>query len=406
MSNKSTEYSIKPLLPLFIISLALGVSVGLIIGYFTPDTMSHLVTASSSALISVIATLLVIFILFLRPTFRSLGFITYALSNNKRVPKEEREKVAKNILIRDLDKAINDYVGDFYVRAKRLGASGNSIAIGSAEVSSFVDTLNKTIQGQADKATQISSAAEEISQSTDQVADMLIEAVDAAARTSASCNEGEAAVSNAISSIHTVNSQVKTTSESIHNLKSKSEQIHSITDVINSVAEQTNLLALNAAIEAARAGEHGKGFAVVAAEVRKLAKRSQIAAQEISQTANASVKVSERAGQLIGDVVPKIQETASLIKDIASSTKEQDIGISQINTAMTQLDQLTQTNAASALQMASASEELSAQATNLSSLMIFFTISDTHHVISKVHKPTYSASKVNEEVNLRDFDRY
>lgn len=147
--NNKSDYSMKSLIPLFIISLGIGIGTGLTIGYFIPEGTTHIISAVSTAIISVLATLLVMFLLFLRPTFRSLGFITYALTNNKRVPKEEAETIKKNGLIKDLDTAINNYVGDFYERAKRLGSSGNTIAIGSAEVSGFVDTLNLTIQGQA-----------------------------------------------------------------------------------------------------------------------------------------------------------------------------------------------------------------------------------------------------------------
>jgi len=309
-------------------------------------------------------------------------------------------KGLKKLEVGDLTYRITkEYQGDFDVVKQSTNAVANKleqmvgqINSSASEITGASGDVNSSSQSLSAGATQQASSLEETSSALEEMSGSVAESAKNAQRTNELADEASSMAQEGGEAV------IKT----VEAMKSISEKIGIIEDIVY----QTNLLALNAAIEAARAGEHGKGFAVVAAEVRKLAKRSQIAAQEISQTANASVKVSERAGQLIGDVVPKIQETASLIKDIASSTKEQDIGISQINTAMTQLDQLTQTNAASALQMASASEELSAQATNLSSLMIFFTISDTHHVISKVHKPTYSASKVNEEVNLRDFDRY
>ncbi|HIL91657.1 MAG TPA: methyl-accepting chemotaxis protein [Cycloclasticus sp.] len=358
--KKRSDYSIKSLAPLFIISLCIGVGSGLVIGYFAPDDMTHIISSVSTAVLSVSAALVVIFILFLRPTFRSLGFITYALSNNKRVPKNEDERIKKNALINDLDAAINNYVGDFYERAKRLGSSGNTIAIGSAEVSGFVDKLNITIQSQADKATQISSAAEEISQSTSQVADLLTEAVNAAARTSTSCAEGEQAVTTAISTIHSVNSQVQTTSQSIHNLKTKSEQIQSITEVINSVAEQTNLLALNAAIEAARAGEHGRGFAVVADEVRELANKTAAATSDIAKMLSeisietvAAVNIMEKlevdvtnvveSTELIGQTLSNINTEATAsenqARDIQGMISEHVMATSEISNSIEQVRQ-------------------------------------------------------------------
>jgi methyl-accepting chemotaxis protein len=144
--------------------------------------------------------------------------------------------------------------------------------------------------------------------------------------------------------------------------------------IIDDIAYQTNLLALNAAIEAARAGEHGKGFAVVAAEVRKLAERSQVAAQEIGEVAKNSVGLAERAGKLLDEIVPSIGKTSDLVQEIAAASEEQSSGVGQINTAMNQLNQITQQNASSSEELAATAEEMSGQAENLQQLVGFFKV--------------------------------
>jgi methyl-accepting chemotaxis protein len=145
--------------------------------------------------------------------------------------------------------------------------------------------------------------------------------------------------------------------------------------VIEDIAYQTNLLALNAAIEAARAGEHGRGFAVVATEVRRLAERSQTAANEIGGLAENSVSVAERSGALLAELVPAIRKTAGLVEDVAAASREQSTGVSQMNLAMGQVDQVTQRTASAAEELASTAEEMSAQAAALQRLVAFFSIS-------------------------------
>ncbi len=157
-------------------------------------------------------------------------------------------------------------------------------------------------------------------------------------------------------------------SETVRAMRTITERIV----IIEEIAYQTNLLALNAAIEAARAGEHGRGFAVVATEVRKLAERSQQAAREISEVASSSVRVAERSGQLIFSLVPAIRKTADLVQEVAAATAEQASGVAQMNRTMTQMDDVTQRNAAASEELASTAEEMTAQARALQELMSFF----------------------------------
>jgi methyl-accepting chemotaxis protein len=221
-------------------------------------------------------------------------------------------------------------------------------------------------------STQVSSSAQSLSQGTSQQASSVEETTSSLQQMSASItqnaeNSGQME-SMAVKGTGDVDESAQAVRQSVEAMSRIAEKI----SIIEEIAYQTNLLALNAAIEAARAGEHGRGFAVVATEVRKLAERSQAAAKDIGGLAKSSVDVAQRSGRLLTDLVPTIRRTADLVREVAAASNEQSAGVSQINKAMTLVDQVTQRNASASEELASTAEEMAAQAEALQQTISFF----------------------------------
>jgi methyl-accepting chemotaxis protein len=273
--------------------------------------------------------------------------------------------------------------GDFRWTATKL--RGDETGLLQAAMQRMTDTLSRTI-GQvrlsadqlSDAATQVSATAQSVSQGTSEQAASVEE-------TTASLEQINASITqNAESSKATEQLASRTARDADESGRAAQETMSAMTtiaekiSIIEDIAYQTNLLALNAAIEAARAGDHGKGFAVVATEVRKLAERSQAAAKDIGGLATRSVGVAVRSGELLAELVPTIGKTAALVQEVASASREQALGVAQINRAMSQVDTVTQQNASASEELASTAEELAAQAESLQQLVAAFRIAAEH----------------------------
>jgi methyl-accepting chemotaxis protein len=231
--------------------------------------------------------------------------------------------------------------------------AAQNVSAGSQELSASAEQLSQGATEQASSAEEASSSMEEMAANVKQNADNASQTEKIAAQSARDAEASGAAVGRAVEAMQTIAEKIT---------------------IVQEIARQTDLLALNAAVEAARAGEHGKGFAVVASEVRKLAERSQAAAAEIGTLSGDTVKVAQEAGSMLAKLVPDIKKTAELVVEITAACREQDVGSSQINQAIQQLDKVGQQNASASEEVSSTSEELASQAEQLQSTIAYFRI--------------------------------
>jgi methyl-accepting chemotaxis protein len=268
--------------------------------------------------------------------------------------------------------------GDLAITIETRASDRHSMLYGIKQMVDRLEHIVGEVRDSADNlanaSSQVSNTAQSLSQSSSEQAAGVEETTASLAQVTASVtqNTENARVTDQMAATASRQAQqggvaVKETLEAMKSIAGK-------IGIIDDIAYQTNLLALNAAIEAARAGVHGKGFAVVAAEVRKLAERSQIAAKEIGELASSSVHTAEQAGRLLDEMLPSIRKTSDLVQEIAAASKEQSTGVAQINGAMGQLNQATQTNASASEELAATAEEMGGQAAQLQELMEFFKI--------------------------------
>ena len=241
----------------------------------------------------------------------------------------------------------------------------DSICVASGEIAGGNHDLSVRTEQTASNLQETAASMEQLTGTVTQTSDSARKARDLASAASAAAADGGAIVEQVISTMR--------------DISDSSKRIEDIIGVIDGIAFQTNILALNAAVEAARAGEQGRGFAVVAEEVRSLARRSAEAAKEIKSLISNSVERVDsgaslvgRAGASMGEIVARVDRVSVIISEITEATTEQSSGIGQINGAVSQLDQMTQQNAALVEQSAAAAESLKAQAQRLTSVVEVF----------------------------------
>ncbi|ACS86286.1 methyl-accepting chemotaxis protein [Musicola paradisiaca] len=248
--------------------------------------------------------------------------------------------------------------------------SAHAIYQGAGEISVGNNDLSARTEQQASALEQTAASMEQLGATVKQNADNVSQANKRAQDASHMAKNGGELVDNVVTTMN--------------NITQSSRKIADITSVINSIAFQTNILALNAAVEAARAGEQGRGFAVVAGEVRNLAQRSAQAAKEIEGLISESViRINTGSdqvastGETIHDIIRAVTQVTDLIGEIASASIEQERGISQIAQAVTEMDGVTQQNAALVQESAAASASLEDQARQLTSAVAVFQLPDS-----------------------------
>jgi methyl-accepting chemotaxis protein len=265
-----------------------------------------------------------------------------------------------------------------------ITSSTEAVRSGASEITQASDDLSRRTEQQAASLEETAAALDQITTTVRKTAESTAEARKLATEARANAEHSGEVVQHAVTAMN--------------GIEKSSAEIGNIIGVIDEIAFQTNLLALNAGIEAARAGDAGRGFAVVATEVRALAQRSADAAKEIKALISASsaqvktgVSLVGETGTVLGQIVGQVTDLNALILEIAASAQEQASGLHQVNTAVNQMDQVTQQNAAMVEQSTAASHSLTSEAVELARLTAKFQIGQSSSAVRTANPPRKAA---------------
>ena len=296
-----------------------------------------------------------------------------------------KDQTSMLFAMREMRDSLANIVSQVRTGTDTITTASSQIAAGNLDLSSRTEE-------QASALEETASSMEEITSTVKQNADNSRQANELAVNASGIAVRGGAVVSQVV--------------DTMGSITESSRKIVAIIGVIDGIAFQTNILALNAAVEAARAGEQGRGFAVVASEVRNLAQRSASAAKEIKQLIGDSVekvdagsKLVEQAGSTMTEIVNSIKRVTDIMSDITAAGREQSAGIEQVNQAISQMDEVTQQNAALVEEAAAASQSLQDQATHLSEIVSVFKLDSAQLKAANAVKPASTRSLLKPPIN-------
>ena len=283
-----------------------------------------------------------------------IGNLTYAANEHKR--KDELGVLLESFS--NMREKLTEIISQVNSSSQKITYAAQELANGNAD-------LSKRTESQAASLEETASSMEEMASTIKSSTSHSI--------------EGNNMMKASMDSIRSAGAIIIETTKSIEEVNEDSEKIKNITKVIEDIAFQTNILALNAAVEAARAGDQGKGFAVVASEVRNLAQNSQTSAKDITnlinviyEKINKSAEKAKESQQIFEDLEAKLEETSHIMKEISETAIEQQSGVDQVNIAVSQMDTVTQQNAALVEEATVAADSLLNEARELEDAMSFF----------------------------------
>ncbi|VVE40769.1 Methyl-accepting chemotaxis protein I [Pandoraea cepalis] len=316
----------------------------------------------------------------MRPLGEALAHFEHISAGQLDNPVHARGKDEMSMLMRGLE-AMQSRLADTIRGVRR---SCDAMATATAEISAGNTDLSARTEEQAASLEETASSMEQLTATVKQNADNARQASQLAVNASDIASRGGQVVARVV--------------DTMQGISTSSSQVVDIIGVIDGIAFQTNILALNAAVEAARAGEQGRGFAVVAGEVRTLAQRSATAAREIKalietsaqKVADGSTLVAE-AGRTMNDILQAVQRVTDIMGEISAASDEQSSGIEQVNRAVTQMDAVTQQNAALVEQAAAAAASLEDQTHTLREEMARFRLGDESQVSGAARRPALHA---------------